>query len=140
MEYFRFGDKLLVRIDRGEEIISNLMDVVKKENISLASVSALGAVGYFKVGVYSVEEKKYYSNEFNGEYEITSLYGTVTTMNDLPYIHLHFSAADNTGAVVGGHLNEAVVCATCEMVIDVINGKIDRFKDEEVTNLNLFKF
>ncbi|MBR5136921.1 MAG: DNA-binding protein [Clostridia bacterium] len=140
MEYCRFGDKLLVRIDRGEEIISNLMEVVKKENISLASVSALGAVGYFKVGVYSVEEKKYYSNEFRGEYEITSLYGTVTTMNDLPYIHLHFSAGDKSGVVYGGHLNEAVVCATCEMVIDVINGKIDRFKDEEVTGLNLFKF
>lgn len=139
MIYTRFGDKILVRIDRGDEIITKLLEVANSEGIQLASVTALGAVGYFKVGVYSVKEQKYYSNEYTGEYEITSLYGTLSTMQGAPYVHLHFSAADNTGAVYGGHLNEAVVCATCEMVIDIIPGKIDRFKDS-VTGLNLFKF
>ena len=39
----------------------------------------------------------------------------------------------------GGHLNRAVVSATCEMVITVIDGKVDRVYDEE-TGLNVFKF
>ena len=70
---------------------------------------------------------------------IVSLTGTVNTMNGEYYSHLHMSAANESGAVVGGHLNAARVSATCEMVIRVIDGAVDRFKDD-VTGLNLFKF
>ncbi len=44
------------------------------------------------------------------------------------------------GEVFGGHLNRAVVSATCEMVVvDVLDGTVDRQYDP-VTGLNLFKF
>lgn len=43
------------------------------------------------------------------------------------------------GEVFGGHLNKAVVSAACEMVIDVIDGSVDRKYDEE-TGLNVFRF
>ena len=49
------------------------------------------------------------------------------------------SAGNDKGEVFGGHLNRAVVSATCEMVITVIDGVVDRVKDEE-TGLNLFNF
>ena len=75
MEYRRFGDTLLVRIDRGEEILEQVKTVALKENIQLASVQALGALGSFTVGVYKVDEKKYYANSFEGSFEIVSLTG-----------------------------------------------------------------
>ena len=43
------------------------------------------------------------------------------------------------GQTVGGHLNSARISATCEMFIYIIDGEVDRFKDES-TGLNLFKF
>lgn len=43
------------------------------------------------------------------------------------------------GEVFGGHLNRAIVRATCEMIINVIDGKVDRYFDEEI-GLNLFEF
>lgn len=43
------------------------------------------------------------------------------------------------GQVFGGHLNRTIVSATCEMVINIIDGKVDRYFDEEI-GLNLFKF
>lgn len=43
------------------------------------------------------------------------------------------------GEVFGGHLNRAIVSATCEMIIDVIDGTVDRIHDEE-TGLNIFNF
>ena len=49
------------------------------------------------------------------------------------------SAGKQKGEVVGGHLNRAIVSATCEMVITVIGGRVDRVHDEE-TGLNIFKF
>ena len=61
------------------------------------------------------------------------------TMNNAFYTHIHMSAGNSQGQVFGGHLNRAVVSATCEMVVTVIDGKIDRYYDEDV-GLNLFKF
>lgn len=139
MEYKRFDNTVIVRIDRGEEILEQLAAVAQKENIKLASVQALGATDSFTVGVYDTESKQYHSNEFNGAYEIVSLVGTVNTMNGEFYSHLHMSAGNEKGEVFGGHLNRARVSATCELVITVINGTVDRFRDEKI-GLNLFDF
>lgn len=139
MEYKRFGDTMVVRMDRGEEILEQLQIVSERENIKLAEISALGAVNDITVGVFKTDEKKYYSNRFTGSYEITSLTGTVSTMNGKYYAHLHMSAGDDKGMVVGGHLNKAIISATCEMVVRVIDGQVDRAFSEEV-GLNLFKF
>ena len=119
--------------------MEKIKEVSLKENIKLASVSALGATSDFIVGAYKVDEKKYCSNEFKGYFEIVSLTGTINTMNGEFYTHIHMSAGDETGKVFGGHLNKAVVSATCEMVINIIDGKVDRYFNEEV-GLNLFKF
>ena len=139
MEYRRFNNTIIVRIDKGEEILSKIQEVTLKENIKLASVNALGATNDFTVGVFKTDEKKYYSNEFKGNFEIVSLTGTINTMNNEFYTHIHMSAGNDKGEVFGGHLNRAIVSATCEMVINIIDGHVDRYFDEEI-GLNLFKF
>ena len=139
MEYKRFGSKILVRIDKDEEILEKVKELALKEKIRLAAVQALGATNSFTVGVYNVAEKKYYANTFSGSFEIVSLTGTINTMNGEFYTHLHMSAGNDEGEVFGGHLNRAVVSATCEMVVDVLDGTVDRAYDP-VTGLNLFKF
>ena len=139
MEYRRFNDTLIVRIDKNEEITEQIRIVAEKEQIRLASVQALGAVDDFTVGVFNTEEKQYYANRFQGPFEIVSLTGTISTMDGAFYQHLHMSAGDGKGVVYGGHLNQAVVSATCEMVIRVIDGEVDREMSEEI-GLNLFKF
>ena len=76
MDYKRFNDTILVRMDRGEEILEQVKAVALKEhvtlalkeNIQLASVQALGAINDFTVGVYNVAEKKYYANDFKGSF------------------------------------------------------------------------
>ena len=139
MEYRKFDSTIIARIDKGEEILEKVKEIALKENIKLASISALGAVNDFTVGVFKTDEKKYYSNSFQGYFEITSLTGTINTMNGKFYTHIHMSAGNEKGEVFGGHLNRAVVSATCEMVITIIDGSVDRYFDEEI-GLNLFKF
>ena len=139
MEYKRFGNKIIVRIDKDEEILEQGKELALKENIRLAAVQALGATNSFTVGVYNVAEKQYYANSFSGSFEIVSLTGTINTMNGAFYTHLHMSAGNDKGEVFGGHLNCAVISATCEMVITVIDGRVDRFHSEDI-GLNLFQF
>lgn len=139
MDYRRFGDTLVIRLDPDEEIIENLRAIAEKEQIKLASVEALGAINDFTVGVFDTVEKKYYSNRFQGAYEIVSLTGTITTKDGAFYQHLHMSAGENSGAVVGGHLSRAIVSATCEMIVRVIDGRVERVLDPDI-GLNLFRF
>ena len=138
MKYQRFEQTIIVRMDKGEDIVEQVKNIALKENIKLASIQALGAINDFTVGVFKTKEKKYYANEFKGDFEIVSLTGTINTMNDEYYSHMHLSAGNDQGQVFGGHLNKAIVSATCEMVIQIINGEVDRYFDEEV-GLNLLK-
>lgn len=139
MDYRKFGNKIIARIDRGEEIVASLKAICQSEGVKLASVSAIGAVNNFTVGVFSPKDKTYKANKFAGDYEIVSLLGTVTTKDGQFYAHLHMSAGDGEGKVFGGHLNEAFVSATCEMVIDIVDGAVGRAYSEEI-GLNLFEF
>lgn len=138
MKYKRFNKTIVVRIDRGEEILDKIRELAIAENIKLASVTALGATNDFTVGVFNTAEKKYYANEFKGAFEIVSLTGTINTMDGQFYTHIHMSAGNDKGEVFGGHLNRAVVSATCEMTVTVIDGEVDRYRDDDV-GLNLFK-
>ena len=140
MEYRRFGDTYVVRIQRGEEILEQLTALCKAENIRLASIEGLGAAGRVTVGCYNVEEKHYYKSTYEGStFEITSLTGNVSEMNGEPYLHIHISFAGEDNVGRGGHLNEAVIAATAEIFVRVIDGHVGRAKDP-VTGLNLYDF
>ena len=139
MEYRKFNNTIVARIDKGEEILEKIKEIALNERIKLANINALGATSDFTVGVFKTEEKKYYSNTFKGNFEIVSLTGTINTMNGEFYTHIHMSAGNDKGEVFGGHLNRAVVSATCEMVINIIDGQVDRYLDEQI-GLNIFKF
>ena len=139
MEYRKFGDTYIVRMDPGEEILTQLKVFAEQEGVKLASVTALGAVKDFTVGVFDTGAKVYKSNRFQGVYEIVSLVGTINTMDDAFYCHVHMCAADQQGRAFGGHLNEAVISATCELVVTCLPGRTDRVFSDEV-GLNLISF
>ncbi len=139
MDYRRFQDTLLVRIDRGEEIIEQVRTVAEKEHVRLASVEALGGVDDFTVGVYDAGKRQYETHRFTGAFEIVSLTGTITEKDGAFYQHLHMSAGNRRCEVFGGHLNRAVVSLTCELVMRILPGAVDRSPDPQ-TGINLLRF
>ena len=139
MDYRKFGDTIILRLDPGEEICASLIELAEKEDVRLAEISGLGAINDFTTGVFDTAEKKYYANHFEGLYEITSLGGTLTRMDGKPYLHLHMSAGDRDGNVIGGHLNNAIISATGEIVVRVVDGQVGR-KFSDTVGLNLFEF
>lgn len=139
MEFKKFGNKYVVRIDRGEEIVETLKKFCSDNNIVLASVAGLGAVNKATIGLFETSKKEYHSTTVTGDHEISSLVGNISTMNGEPYLHIHVTLADKDYKVCGGHLNSAYVSATCELVVDSIEGSVDRKFSEEI-GLNLYDF
>ena len=139
MQYRRFGDTYAVRIDLGEDIPESLKKLIAEERIRLGRVEAIGAADHALIGVYDPETKEYYPEEFNEFMEITSLNGNITEMDGKPYIHLHATLADQRHAAHGGHVLEMRVGATCEMFVTVLDGTVDRKKDETL-GINLWSF
>ena len=139
MEHQRFGNTVIVRMDPGEEVLEQMEIAAREEGIRLGSVSAIGAVNDFTVGLYDLEAKQYFKNRFTGAYEIVSLLGNITTRDGEYYAHLHMSAADGEGKMFGGHLNRAVISVTCEMFITVLDGSVNRVPDD-TTGINIIKF
>lgn len=139
MEYRRFQNTFVVRIDKGEEIVSSLLTLAAQERIGLAGVQALGAIHDFTVGVLDTASKQFRPNTFTGDHEIVSLTGTLTTKDGAPYCHLHLAAGNSKGQVFGGHLVRAVVSATCELLLTCLDGTVER-RFDEATGLNLFHF
>ncbi len=139
MEYKRFNNTIILRIDKEEEIIEKIKEVCEKEQVKLANINGLGAVNKFVVGLLDTKEKKYYSQEYKGDFEIVSLTGSISTMDGEIYDHIHMSAGGRDNKIYGGHLNKANVSATCEVFINILDGEIDRKFSEEI-GLNLIEF
>ena len=139
MDYRRYGNTYMVRIDLGEEIVESLKKLCGDEQILLGRVEAIGAADHAVIGVYDLAKKEYYPETIDEFMEIASLNGSITAMDGKPYIHLHATLADQRHGIHGGHVLEMRVGATCEMFITVLDGKVNRQKDEGL-GINLWSF
>ena len=140
MEYRKFDQGYVLRLDPGEEIVASLTRLVEQENVQLGTVSALGAAGDVTIGIFNTKEKQYYSRRYQGDYEISALVGNVTRKEGEPYLHLHITIGNPvTGEVHAGHLSSAVISATLELFLQVWDGQVGRKFSDQV-GLNLFEF
>lgn len=140
MEYKRFNNTIVARIDKGEEILEEIKIISLKEDIKLASICGLGATNNFTVGVLNTANKQYQSYNYDDQdYEITSIIGNISTLNNEYYSHVHMTCSNGNNKTVGGHLNRAIISGTCELFINIIDHQVDRIHDED-TGLNIFYF
>lgn len=135
----KIEDKYLVRLDRGEEVLSTLNSICIKNNIIAGKISGIGAVCDVSLGFYDVSTKVYDSKKFDGEFELLSLSGNISYLDGEPFTHLHVTMSDAKYQVFGGHLFEATIAVTGEIWIVPAEIKVDRLKNDEI-GLNLMSF
>ena len=138
VESKKFANKYFIRIDKEEEIVSILTEFCNERSIKLGRISAIGAVNEIEIGIFDPIKKEYHSNTIKGTFEILSIAGNITSNKDQPYLHMHIMLSDSEYNAFGGHLNKAVVSATCEVIIEEFDGKLDRHFDEN-SGLNLIE-
>ena len=139
MEFRRFENDYVVRLNKGENVIESLKKLCKEENIKLAEITGLGASDKVEIGVFNTNTKEYKTKVFEGMFEITSLVGNATRKDGEVYLHIHINFGDAEGNVYGGHLVDSKISATSEIIVRKINGEVGRKLSQEI-GLNLLSF
>ena len=132
MKYRKVGEKIFVSLQTGDLINKSLMEISVKENISNAWINGIGAIDSVEVGYMDVVNKKYQKRNFNDNYELISLIGNITIKDGVPFVHTHITFSDTEYKVFGGHLFDAKITATGEIILTVADSKIDRQFNENV--------
>jgi len=125
-------NKFILRLERGEEIIESIKKFCFKNNVNFGYFHGLGAVDKIELAHYRVDNKKYSSELLEDVLEILSLYGNITTMDNKIYLHSHIVVSNDKMQAFGGHLKEATISATCEIILVSLKGNVNRFHDKKI--------
>ena len=137
MEYVRNGSTIILRLQKGDELVSSLLCLIEKEMVKSGRVSGIGATDDVTIGVFNPKSKVYTKVKVTEDMEILSISGNLTRKDGAPYVHVHGSFA-SLEKVYGGHVNECVISATAELIIDLYDVEVERKFDKE-SGLNLLK-
>ena len=137
MKYKNKDNYLLVKLERGDEIMDSLRNLAEKENINFAQVNGIGLVEEVEIGLFDFKTRKYKHKKLSGEYELTSLMGNITIKENNPFIHMHVNISDDNYKCFGGHLFHAKITVTGELFVIVLKDKVER-KFNEFIGLHLW--
>ena len=136
MEYRQFHQTFYARMDRGDEIISCILDLCRKEGIESATFSGIGGCSSAQIQTFLPETGTFETVHLTGMLELISINGNVVTDEEGEYFHhTHAVFSYKEGEehkMAAGHIASAVVLYTAEIEIrPVIGGAIRRRYDEE---------
>ena len=75
MEYKKIGETYYVRMDRGDEIISNILEICRKESIPSAIFSGIGGCSSAELQVFIPASGSFETEKIEGMLELVSING-----------------------------------------------------------------
>ena len=139
MQYRKFGEDYVIRLDKGEEVLGCLKEFCEREDIAMGTVEGIGAADYAVIGLYDVPQRVFHSETLNGSMEISALMGNISRMDDETYLHIHATLCDVSLETRGGHISELRISSTCELAVRPMKGSATRAYDPD-TGLNIYDF
>ena len=91
-----------VVLDSGDEVIGELGNFVREQEVEAASVTAIGAFSGAMLGCFQWETKQYKKIPVDEQVEVLSLLGDVAVGDQGPGLHLHAVLGKADGSMVGG--------------------------------------
>ena len=147
MEYRKIGDNYYIRMDRGDEIVSNLLEICEKESIPSAVFSGIGGCQSAELQVFIPETGSFETERLEGMLELVSLNGNVVRDDDGKLFHhthalfsfkkdgqhgLRATLLPSGGRMAGGHLKGTTDLYTAEIELrPTVGGAIGRKFDPE---------
>jgi predicted DNA-binding protein with PD1-like motif len=126
----------LIRLYKGDEIVSSLLEFSKSHSKRFISFSGIGAISKADLSFFDLNNKSYVNKTLDSDFEILSLTGNISTAGNESVVHAHITLSDKSFSTFGGHLKTALISVTAEIIAQVHEKEIIRLKDKE-TRLNL---
>ena len=121
-----------VILDGGEEVLECLRTFVKEQRIFAAQITAIGAFSDVVLKYFDWETKKYLENRIDEQVEVASLIGDVAQApSGEPALHIHLVAGKRDGSAMAGHLGQAHVRPTLEVVLTESPAHLRKVEDPE---------
>lgn len=130
------NDKYILRFDSEENLIDKLKEFSNLQNITSAHFTAIGAASNLTLSYFNLNSKLYEDHSIMEDVEIVNITGNISSLNGELTIHMHGMFAKNDLSTIGGHIKKIIISATCEVILERLNSKLTRMKDEQA-GLNL---
>ncbi|MGI8787173.1 MAG: PPC domain-containing DNA-binding protein [Pyrinomonadaceae bacterium] len=117
--------------DAGDEMMKGLLDFAEQNNLSADSFKAIGAFERVTGGFFDLEKQDYHKNKIDEQVEVVSIIGDVALKDEKPKVHAHVVVAKRDGTAHGGHLIDAIVRPTLEVILTESPAKMRRKYNEK---------
>lgn len=117
--------------DEGDKVMEHLKAFAQEENLTAAYFTAIGAFREVTLGFFDPDRKEYEKTRLDEQVEVLTLAGNVAMREDRPAVHAHVVVGKRDGSAHGGHLMEAIVRPTLEVMLVETPHYLRRTHDEK---------
>jgi len=115
----------------GQEVMKGLLAFARKHKLVAGHVTGIGAISDGVIGYFDPEKKTYLRAHEKGQAEVLSLTGNLALYKGEPFFHVHVALGWRDGSARGGHLFEATVRPTVEVMLTAYRKTVRRKIDPE---------
>jgi uncharacterized protein len=116
----------------GDEVLSSIVAFAKQERIAAAQITAIGALSDVVLKYFDWDKKQYRDIAVREQVEVAALIGDVALApNGEPAVHIHLVVGKRDGSAMAGHLGEAHVRPTLEVIVDEQPSYLQKTSDPE---------
>jgi predicted DNA-binding protein with PD1-like motif len=112
------GEKTFVIVfAKGDEVVAGLQRFAEEHRVTAAHFTAVGALRDLVLGYFERERKDYKRIPLHEQVEVLALVGNIALADGKPKLHAHVVIGKSDGSAHGGHLLEAHVWPTLEVIV-----------------------
>jgi uncharacterized protein len=104
---------------QGDEAFSGLLEFAEKYHVSSAHFTAIGALNKATLGWFDPQRKMYKKIPINGQHEVIGMSGDIALYQGKPVVHTHMVVGSPDGTTRAGHVLDAYVSPTLEVMVIV---------------------
>ena len=117
--------------DKGDEAMSELTEFAEEQGVSAAHLTGIGAFSDVTLGYFDRDAKEYEQIPLHEQVEVLTLAGDIALEEGKPKVHAHVVVGKRDGTAHGGHLLEARVWPTLEVVVSDSPAHLEKRFDPE---------
>ena len=127
-----------VIFETGDEVARGLAAFAQERQLRASHFTAIGGFQDVTLGYFDWNKKDYERIPIHEQVEVLSLMGDIAQDRGTPKVHAHVIVGKSDGTAHGGHLLEAHVRPTLEVIITESTGELNKSYDP-LSKLDLIK-